>query len=179
MLHNKLLKEKLWSRMEWNCKTKHNNPPNKTQITAALKKPTFSPIMFKQNTQGGLRHLCFFLSLQSISKRTFFFLKQLSLYFVLYFLFNQLCLLHKQPSQEQEKISRNGFFFFELSCFLLLSLFYEVILFIYFFLAVLYSTWDLSFPTWMEPARHSVEGGVLTTGPPGSPKIGFLRTGFY
>ena len=55
--HNKLLKEKLWSRMEWNCKTKQNNPPNKTQITAALKKPTLSPVIFKQNTLGGSCHV--------------------------------------------------------------------------------------------------------------------------
>lgn len=71
-------------------------------------------------------------------------------------------------SGARKKISRNGFFFFfffELSCFLLLSLFYEVILFIYIFLGVLYSTRDLSFPAWMEPTPHSVEGGVLTTGP--------------
>ena len=26
---------------------------------------------------------------------------------------------------------------------------------------------DLSFPTWMEPSPTPVEGGVLTTGPPG------------
>ena len=70
--------------------------------------------------------------------------------------------------RSKKKISRNGFFFFfELSCFLLLSLFYEVILFIYIFLGVLYSTRDLSFPARMEPTPHSVEGGVLTTGPPG------------
>lgn len=44
---------------EWNeiAKQNKNNPPNKTQITAALKKPTFSPIIFKQHTQRGLRHV--------------------------------------------------------------------------------------------------------------------------
>ena len=39
-------------------KQQNKKTKNKTQITAAFKKPTLSPIILKQNTQQGLRHMC-------------------------------------------------------------------------------------------------------------------------
>ena len=46
IFHNKLLKEKLWSRMEWSHKTK--KPMKQNSISAAFKKPTLSPVILRK-----------------------------------------------------------------------------------------------------------------------------------
>ena len=56
IFHNKLLKEKLWSRMEWSHKTK--KPMKQNSISAAFKKPTLSPVILRKNTEQGLRRVC-------------------------------------------------------------------------------------------------------------------------
>ena len=56
IFHNKLLKEKLWSRMEWSHKTK--KPMKQNSISAAFKKPTLSLVILTQNTEQGLRRVC-------------------------------------------------------------------------------------------------------------------------